>query len=76
MLIASHMHLTCIAAAAAADVWHRDPTYFNYIMDFIRDGQIDWPTDEGQLELLLEECDFFGLGSMVLPIVKVLSCFY
>lgn len=56
-----------------ADVWHRDPTYFAYIMDFIRDGRVAWPSDAEQLELLLDECDFFELGNMVLPIIEELK---
>ena len=56
------------AAKVDADgnyVWRRDPTYFKYIMDYIRDGSVAWPTDAAQLEMLLEECDFFELGNMV-----------
>lgn len=53
-------------------VWHRDPNYFRYIMDFIRDGQVSWPTEPAAAETLLREADFFGVGSMVLPLVDEL----
>ena len=54
-------------------VWHRDPTLFSYIMDFFRDGDVSWPADANQLELLLEECDYFEVGPMVLMLVDQLK---
>jgi myosin heavy subunit len=53
-------------------VWHRDPNQFKYIMDFIRDGQVSWPTAVDDAEALLSEVDYFGIGSMVLPLVEEL----
>eukprot|EP01052_Picozoa_sp_SAG31_P038346 SAG31_NODE_5106_length_2740_cov_6.966538_2_plen_296_part_00 len=54
-------------------VWHRDPTYFSYIMDYIRDGDVSWPADAHQLESLLEECDYFEVGPMVLLLIEQLK---
>ena len=42
-------------------------------MDFIRDGQVSWPTDAEDAEALLKEVDFFEIGSMVLPLVEELK---
>jgi hypothetical protein len=51
-------------------VWHRDPSYFKYIMDFIRDGDVSWPSDPHELEMLLDECDYFEIGPMVLQLIE------
>lgn len=53
-------------------IWTRDPNYFKYIMDFIRDGQVSWPEEADAAEALLKEVDYFGIGSMVLPLVEEL----
>ncbi len=45
----------------------RNGKLFAYILDFLRTGNIAWPTDVAKRNMLLAEIQFYGLGDKMVP---------
>uniref|UniRef100_A0A914CWR5 Potassium channel tetramerisation-type BTB domain-containing protein n=1 Tax=Acrobeloides nanus TaxID=290746 RepID=A0A914CWR5_9BILA len=43
----------------------RDGTYFNLILNFMRDGEVDLPNDEHALKLILREADYYSFQNLL-----------
>ena len=48
----------------------RDPAYFRYVLNFLRDGSVDLPEDRHELSQLLREAEFYQVDGLCKAIRK------
>ena len=71
----SQMFTTQLAPKTDADGFvfiDRDGTYFRYILNYLRDGDIDLPASEAQIVAILREAQYYLIGGLVARIEALL----
>jgi len=43
----------------------RDPKYFRYVLDFLRNDEIDYPSDKVEVKKIYRELEYFGLKEII-----------